>query len=270
MADTTARSGTHDVEGVGARVGEEPVPTVIVDDLHVVYRVHSGARGGNAVSSLLRVVRGQQPQSSLREVHAVRGVSFTAYRGEALGLVGRNGSGKSTLLRAVAGLLPADRGAVYTGGQPSLLGVNAALLNDLSGERNVVLGLLAMGMSREETALKYDEVVEFSGVGDFINLPMATYSSGMAARLRFAIASAKTHDVLLVDEALATGDAQFRTKSDKRIRELRDAAGTVVLVSHQLQVIRDTCDRVIWLDEGVVTMDGPTEEVVSAYEAAYR
>jgi len=250
--------------------GAGNVPTVIADDLHVVYRVHSAAAGGNAATSLLRMVRRQQPQATMREVHAVRGVSFTAYRGEAVGVIGRNGSGKSTLLRAVAGLLPAERGAVYTEGQPSLLGVNAALMNDLSGERNVVLGCLAMGMTREETAQKYDDVIDFSGVGDFINLPMSTYSSGMAARLRFAIASAKTHDVLLVDEALATGDAEFRNKSDERIRELRAAAGTVLLVSHQLQVIRDTCDRVIWLDKGLLTMDGPTEDVVSAYEEACR
>jgi teichoic acid transport system ATP-binding protein len=196
-------------------------------------------------------------------------VSFRAYRGEAVGLVGRNGSGKSTLLRAVAGLIPADKGVVFTEGQPSLLGVNAALMNNMTGERNVVLGCLAMGMTPAEVAARYDDVVDFSGVGDFIGLPMSTYSSGMAARLRFAIASAKTHDVLLVDEALATGDAEFRRKSENRIRELRDEAGTVFLVSHQLSVVRETCDRVIWLDAGLIKMDGPADEVVDAYEAEY-
>ena len=160
----------------------------------------------------------------MRKVHAVAGVSFTAYRGEAIGLIGSNGSGKSTLLRAIAGLLPAESGKVYTDGQPSLLGVNAALMNDLTGERNVILGGLAMGMSREEIRERYQEIVDFSGInekGDFITLPMRTYSSGMAARLRFSIAAAKDHDVLMIDEALATGDRSFQKRSEDRIRELR-------------------------------------------------
>jgi teichoic acid transport system ATP-binding protein len=205
----------------------------------------------------------------VREVHAVRGVSFVAYRGEAIGLIGSNGSGKSTLLRAIAGLLPPESGRVYTDGQPSLLGVNAALMNDLTGERNVILGGLAMGMSREEIEARYEQIVEFSGInekGDFISLPMRTYSSGMAARLRFSIAAAKDHDVLMIDEALATGDRKFQKRSEERIRELRAEAGTVFLVSHNNKSIRDTCDRVLWLEKGELRMDGPTEEVLRAYE----
>jgi teichoic acid transport system ATP-binding protein len=199
----------------------------------------------------------------------VRGVSFTAYRGEAVGLIGSNGSGKSTLLRAIAGLLPPESGRVFTDGQPSLLGVNAALMNDLTGERNVILGGLAMGMSNEEVREKYDGIVEFSGInekGDFISLPMRTYSSGMAARLRFSIAAAKNHDVLMIDEALATGDRKFQKRSEDRIRELRQEAGTVFLVSHNNKSIRDTCDRVLWLEKGDLRMDGPTDEVIKAYE----
>ena len=162
-------------------------------------------------------------------------MSFAAYEGEAIGLIGSNGSGKSTLLRAIAGLLPPASGAVYTKRQPSLLGVNAALLNDLSGERNVMLGCLAMGMRRAEAKARVQEIIEFSGInerGDFASLPMRTYSSGMSARLRFAIAAAKNHDVLLIDEALATGDAKFRRRSEERVHELRAGAGTVFLVSH--------------------------------------
>ncbi|ESU50647.1 putative ABC transporter ATP-binding protein [Streptomyces sp. HCCB10043] len=202
-------------------------------------------------------------------MHAVRGVSFTAYRGEAIGLIGTNGSGKSTLLRAIAGLLPTESGHVYTDGQPSLLGVNAALMSDLTGERNVVLGGLAMGMTQAEIRSRYQEIVDFSGInekGDFITLPMRTYSSGMAARLRFSIAAAKNHDVLMIDEALATGDRKFRIRSEERIRELRKEAGTVFLVSHNNKSIRDTCDRALWLEKGELLMDGPTEEVLKAYE----
>ncbi|MFF5173177.1 ABC transporter ATP-binding protein [Micromonospora sp. NPDC000089] len=249
---------------------EERIPTVVVDDAHVIYRVHKGATGGTTPVAAFRRLVKRTNAPNVQEVHAVRGVSFTAYRGEAVGLIGTNGSGKSTILRAIAGLLPVNGGAVYTQGQPSLLGVNAALLNDLSGERNVILGCLAMGMSPEEVAQRAPEIIEFSGInerGDFASLPMRTYSSGMAARLRFAIAAAKKHDVLLIDEALATGDDAFRKRSEQRVRELREGAGTVFLVSHQLSSVRDTCERTIWLESGVIRMDGPTDEVIKAYTA---
>ncbi|MFJ5550337.1 ABC transporter ATP-binding protein [Streptomyces sp. NPDC093225] len=248
------------------------VPTVIADNVHIVYRVNTGGGGrGSATAALSKIMRGKKGEASrgVRKVHAVRGVSFTAYRGEAIGLIGSNGSGKSTLLRAIAGLLPCESGKVYTDGQPSLLGVNAALMNDLTGERNVMLGGLAMGMSREQIKQRYEGIVDFSGInekGDFISLPMRTYSSGMAARLRFSIAAAKDHDVLMIDEALATGDRKFQIRSEERIRELRKEAGTVFLVSHSNKSIRDTCTRVLWLERGELLMDGPTEEVVAAYE----
>lgn len=235
------------------------VPTVIADDLHIVYRVYGGGGRGNATAALRRIVR-REPSARVREVHAVRGVSFVAYRGEAIGLIGTNGSGKSTLLRAIAGLLPAERGRVYTDGQPSLLGVNAALMNDLTGERNVILGGLAMGMTREQIRERYQSIVEFSGINekdDFISLPMRTYSSGMQARLRFAIAAAKDHDVLMIDEALATGDKKFQRRSEARIREMRGEAGTVFLVSHNNKSIRDTCDRVLWLEKGSWSWTAP-------------
>jgi|UPI00048FE863 teichoic acid transport system ATP-binding protein len=253
--------------GKQASGASERRPTVVVDNLHVVYRVvGAGKKNGNAASALGRLLRGAKP-AGVREVHALKGISFVAYEGEAIGVIGRNGSGKSTLMRAIAGLLPAHKGAVYAQGQPSFLGVNAALISGLSGLRNIELGCLAMGMSREEMKAKRDEIIEFSGLGEFIDMPMRTYSSGMGARLRFAIAAAKTHDVLLVDEALATGDKEFRKKSEQRIRELRDAAGTVFLVSHSMKSITDTCDRTIWVDKGKLRMDGPTKEVVKAYLA---
>ncbi len=208
----------------------------------MVYRVNgTGAGRGTATAALNRMLRRRQTEkaSGVRRVHAVRNVSFVAYRGEAIGLIGTNGSGKSTLLKAVAGLLPVENGRIYTDGQPSLLGVNAALMADLTGERNVLLGGLAMGMSREEVKERYQGIVDFSGInekGDFITLPMRTYSSGMAARLRFSIAAAKDHDVLLVDEALATGDRSFQKRSEARIRELRKHAGTGVPGQPQQQV----------------------------------
>ncbi len=244
-------------------------PMVVVDNLHVVYRVF-GSRSdkGTAATALWRMLR-RQRRPSVREVHAIRGVSFVANRGDAVGVIGRNGSGKSTLLRAIAGLLPPEQGAVYTTGHASLLGVNAALLDDLTGERNVVVCGLAMGMTPREVKDKYQGIVDFSGVGDFINLPMRAYSTGMGSRLRFAIASARSHEVLLIDEALVTGDAEFRVRSRQRIEELRAQAGTVFIVAHSMAQIEETCNRVIWLEKGQIVRAGddvPT--IIDAYLAA--
>ena len=249
--------------------GDDRVPTVVVDDVHITYKVNGARTGRGSATSALSRIASRRRSPGVREVHAVKGVSFAAYKGEAIGLIGSNGSGKSTLLKAVAGLLPPTRGRVHTQGQPSLLGVNAALMGDLTGERNVVLGGLAMGMTREQIRERYQDIVDFSGInekGDFITLPMRTYSSGMAARLRFSIAAAKDHDVLMIDEALATGDRKFQKRSEARIRELREQAGTVFLVSHNNKSIRDTCDRVLWLERGELRLDGPTEEVLKEYE----
>jgi teichoic acid transport system ATP-binding protein len=243
----------------------EAHPTVIVDGLHVVYRVYaSSTEKGTAASALKRVLL-RQRRPATREVHAIRGLSFVAYEGDAIGVIGRNGSGKSTLMRAIAGLLPATQGAVYAHGQPSLLGINAALMPNLTGKRNVELGCLAMGMTPAQLGEAYDDIVEFSGLGEFINMPMRTYSSGMGARLRFAIAAAMSHDVLLIDEALATGDKEFRARSEERIRQRRAEAGTVFLVSHSMNTVRDTCNRVIWINKGRIRMDGDAETVVDAY-----
>jgi teichoic acid transport system ATP-binding protein len=236
-------------------------PMVVVDDLHVVYRVFgAGGDRGTAAAALLRIL-GHKTRGSIREVHAIRGVSLVAYRGDAVGVIGRNGSGKTTLMRAIAGVLPAEQGNVYTDGEAALLGVNAALMDDLTGERNVVLGCLAMGMSKQETKDKYQSIVDFSGVERSINLPMKAYSSGMGSRLRFAIAAAKSQDILLIDEALATGDAEFRVKSHARIVELRKEAGTVFLVAHNLEEIELTCNRVVWMELGKVVEQG--EDVIA-------
>ncbi|MGQ4490484.1 ABC transporter ATP-binding protein [Streptomyces sp. 372A] len=250
-------------------MADSRVPTVVVDDVHITYKVNGARTGRGSATSALSRIASRRQAPGVREVHAVRGVSFAAYKGEAIGLIGSNGSGKSTLLKAIAGLLPTAKGRVHTHGQPSLLGVNAALMSDLTGERNVMLGGLAMGMSREEIRERYDGIVEFSGIndkGDFITLPMRTYSSGMGARLRFSIAAAKNHDVLLIDEALSTGDARFQQRSKARILELREQAGTVFLVSHHNKSITETCDRALWLESGTLRMDGPAKDVMKEYE----
>ncbi len=238
-------------------------PVVIVDDVHVEYKVFATGKRPTAADSGRRL---GQRQRQTRTVHALKGVSFTAYENDSIGIIGSNGSGKSTLMRAIVGLTPVSRGAIYASSRPSLLGVGAALIKDLSGERNVVLGGLALGLTMEEIEARYDEIVDFSGLRKFIELPMRTYSSGMTARLKFAIATARTHDILIVDEALAVGDQKFRNRSESRIREIRDNAGTVFLVSHSMRSIRDTCNRVVWIEKGDLVMDGEADEVIAAYE----
>ncbi|MFL6089214.1 MAG: ABC transporter ATP-binding protein [Aeromicrobium sp.] len=238
-------------------------PAVIVDDVHVVYHVlvtGKRVKGVEAQSGVLK--RGRQT----KHVHALKGVSFTAYEGENIGVIGTNGSGKSTLMRAIVGLTPTSQGSIYAMSRPAMLGVGAALLRDLSGARNVMLGGLALGMTVAEVEEQYDRIVDFSGIRDFIDYPMRTYSSGMNARLKFAIATAQTHEILIVDEALGVGDKDFRNRSEGRIREIRDAAGTVFLVSHSMNSIRETCDRVIWIEKGVLMMDGDPDEVIKAYD----
>ncbi|GAB3987385.1 ABC transporter ATP-binding protein [Actinoallomurus acanthiterrae] len=258
-------SGAPDGSAPPVVIDPNREPIVVVDDLHIIYRVYGAGGKGNANNALKRIMR-REHRPSMKEVHAIRGMSFIAYKGDAIGVIGTNGSGKSTLLKAIAGLLPPQRGGVYTEGQPSLLGVNAALMNDLTGERNIVLGCLAMGMRPDEVKQKYDEIVKFAGLKEgFIQLPMNAYSSGMGSRLRFAIAASKSHDVLLIDEALATGDAKFRRKSAAKIDELREEAGAVFLVAHQLDSIKEMCNRVLWVDEGRLVMDGDTDTVVDAY-----
>jgi teichoic acid transport system ATP-binding protein len=241
-------------------------PVVIVDDVHVEYKVFATGKRPSAADRKSLKLRGRGKQ--MRTVHALKGVSFTAHQNDSIGVIGTNGSGKSTLMRAIAGLTPTSQGAIYSQSRPSLLGVGAALLKDLSGERNVILGGLAMGFTMEEIEERYDDVVSFAGIEKFIDLPMRAYSSGMTARLKFAIASMATHEILIVDEALAVGDRKFRQRSEARIREIRDNAGTVFLVSHSMQSIKDTCSRVIWLDQGTLIMDGDPDEVIQEYHKA--
>lgn len=212
------------------------------------------------------VLRGQRPDA--RVIEAVRGVTFDVAVGESVGLIGPNGSGKTSLLQATTGLLPLSGGQVLVRSTPAFLGVQAVLRPHLTGWRNIQLGLLAQGLNNSEALDQSGEVGEFTGLDDFLNLRMETYSSGMRARLHFAVATALAPEILLIDEALAVGDREFRDKSASRLDEHRAAAGTVLLVSHNLAEIRRSCSRVIWLQEGLVVADGSTGDVLAAYEAS--
>lgn len=242
--------------------GTAPV-TVAVDGLHVKYKVYADRH-----LTLRRLVAQRFGGRDATIVHAVRGVSIVVHEGEAVGIVGANGSGKSTLLAAVAGLLPPSEGRVLVSSQPTLLGVNAALKPELSGRRNIVIGALAMGLTMTEVDAELEAVTEYTELDDSaLNRPLRTYSSGMRARLAFAVATLRTPDILLIDEALAVGDRYFRAKSLERIREMQADAGTILMVTHNLNEIRSTCSRAIWIDQGEVHADGPVEDVLAAYEA---
>ncbi|MBB5830381.1 ABC transporter ATP-binding protein [Brachybacterium aquaticum] len=258
-------------------LGTAPAPEVpsdqlslVVNDLHVSYRVLGARKVGHGPTRDWgvrdRLVRRGAKQAPIREVKAVRGITFAAKHGEAIGIIGVNGSGKSTLLRAIAGLIPPAAGTVHVAGNPALLGVNAVLMKDLSGERNIMIGALALGLSRKQVQERFDDIVDFAEIGDFVSLPMKSYSSGMGARLRFSISASAVPDILMIDEALATGDAGFRAKSKAKMDEIRESAGTVFLVSHSLATIQTMCTRVLWVHEGKLVMDGAPNVVCRRYK----
>jgi ABC-type polysaccharide/polyol phosphate transport system ATPase subunit len=239
-------------------------PNIIAENVQVRYTVNTNDPGHRA-KGLRRVghaLRGRQGQTTVR---ALRGVNFVAREGEMVGIVGANGSGKSTFLRNVAGVEQPDRGRILVRYQPLLLGVSAALQPALSGSENVRLGCLAMGLSPEEAAEAFDYVVELSALGAAIHRPMGTYSSGMGARLRFAIALAARPKIMLIDEALSTGDATFAERSERAMDELLAEAGTVLLVNHAAKVIQELCTRAVWMHKGEILMNGPAEAVAEKY-----
>ena len=233
--------------------------SVRITDLEVRYPVYE------EITSTTHNRLGRFRQRRSVDVHAIKGITADFMTGQA---IGSNGSGKSTLLRTIAGLQPKSAGSVHVRGEAHLLGVNAALKSELSGFRNVMLGGLAMGLSHDEVHSKMDELVDFSGLGDAMGRPMRTYSSGMRARLTFSIATLRIPEILLIDEALAVGDRSFRAKSLEKIREIQREANSIVMVTHNLNEIRETCTRVLWLDQGRVVADGDVETVLESYESS--
>lgn len=243
---------------------DQQEPNIIAENVQVRYTVSTNDPGqrGKGIRRLTNVVAGRQGQTTVR---ALRGVNFVAREGEMVGVVGANGSGKSTFLRNVAGVEQPDRGRILVRYQPVLLGVSAALQPALSGGENVRLGCLAMGLSPDEAAEAFDFVVELSALGSAIHRPMGTYSSGMGSRLRFAIALAARPKILLIDEALSTGDATFAERSERAMDELLAEAGTVLLVNHAAKVIQELCTRAVWMHRGEILMNGPAEAVAEKY-----
>jgi len=212
-------------------------------------------------------LQGIRPRSENREFWALRGISFSVRRGETLGVIGPNGSGKSTLLRVIGGIYLPDEGKVETKGRVSmLLSLTAGVQPELSGRDNILLIGMLMGFPYKHICSHLEEIIEFSELGEFIEAPVKTYSSGMLARLGFAIAAHLECDILLIDEILGVGDEQFRAKSQAKIRELINQERTVILVSHNLKAIRQFSTSCLWLDKGTMRAYGDPDEVIASYE----
>ena len=235
---------------------------ISVEDVSVTYRT-SFERAPTLRSTVTRLGRRERV---VREVEAVRNVTFDVPHGTVLGVVGANGAGKSTLVRTIAGILPPNEGRIEVHGRVStLLALGVGFNRKLSGRENVVLGGLAAGIKREQLAEKYDDIVKFAELEDFIDMPMRTYSSGMYGRLAFSVAVNMEPDILLIDEALSAGDARFRRKSAEKMRELCGEDRTVILVSHALGTIKELADQAIWMHKGELRMWDDPESVVTAY-----
>lgn len=198
---------------------------------------------------------------------AVRGVSFDVSKGEILGIIGKNGSGKSTLLRAIAGVFSPNRGTIdLKGHSVSLLSLGVGFKDTLTGRDNIFLSGMLLGFHKEQIREKEEAIIEFSELGSFIDMPVKTYSSGMYSKLAFAITSSLETDIMLVDEVLSVGDEHFKKKSMARMEELiGDKNRTVLIVSHTIETLQKLCDRILWMNDGLVTEIGGTEQVLKRY-----
>ncbi|RME60798.1 ABC transporter ATP-binding protein [Candidatus Parcubacteria bacterium] len=199
---------------------------------------------------------------------ALKNISFDLYGGETLGVIGRNGVGKSTLLRIMAGIIEPDKGEVIINNVTvSLLSLQAGFIGHLTGRENAVLSGMMLGLEKKEILSRISEIQDYSGIGDFFDQPVHVYSTGMKSRLGFSIAINIAPDVILLDEVLGVGDVDFKAKSAKLLQERMRSNETFVLVSHNVNRLRELCDRVVWIEDGVVIMQGGANEVLDAYLA---
>lgn len=199
---------------------------------------------------------------------AIHGISFSVPKGQIMGIVGKNGSGKSTLLRAIAGIFSPDEGEINLFGHTvSLLALGVGFQKKLSGRENIMLAGMLLGFSENEVRAKMNEIIEFADLGDFIDKPVVTYSSGMHSKLSFAITAILETEIMLIDEVLSVGDSKFKKKSYKKMKELiSNEDRTVVIVSHSTSTLDKLCDTILWMHDGNIMMQGPTEEILPKYE----
>lgn len=246
--------------------GPAPHRLLVATDVHVSYEVFHRRR-----PSITELVgrRAREPRLAKR-ILAVRGVSLTIREGDAVGVIGGNGSGKSSLMRALAGVQEIERGVVRAATRPTLLGTQAALKGAWTGWQSIEVGLLAHGVPKEDREALREDIAEFTELGRYLDLPTEVYSSGMKARLYFAINTAVAADLLIVDESLGTGDAAFRERATARMQWHLQGASGIVLVSHSMGLIGDLCQRVLWMHRGRIELEGTPDEVIPAYQKAAR
>ena len=235
-------------------------PAITVENVTETFRLYQ-ERPSGLKERLYRFRR-----SSYTELNAVEQLSFVVQHGESIAVIGHNGSGKSTLLKLLARILPPDEGTVDTNGRvASLLELGAGFHGDLTGRENIHLNGAILGLTRSEIEERFDEIVDFAGIRPLLDTPVRAYSSGLYVRLGFAIAVTVDPDILLVDEVLAVGDAEFQDRSLTRMQRFREEGKTFVLVSHDLDAVREMCDRTIVLEQGRIVFDGPVTEGVELY-----
>lgn len=240
------------------RISDPPPPRIVVEDVHKDFKLrHTHSFKETFVAALRR-----KPLTT--DFHALDGIDFEIGEGESVALLGFNGSGKSTMLKLVSGVLTPDRGRVLTRGRVAgLIEVGAGFHPDLSGRENIYLNAAILGMSRKETEERFDDIVAFSEIEQFIDTEVKHYSSGMFLRLAFSVAIHTEVDILLIDEILSVGDEPFQQKCLARIRELQSAGKTLVVVSHDLHMVSHLCERGILLRNGRVEFDGPSADAVA-------
>lgn len=220
------------------------------------------------IGLLREIVTGRVKKKSTRLFRALEKISLDVKKGEVVGLMGANGSGKSTLLRVIAGIYAPDEGSVQVRGRVTLLaGIGTGFQLDLTGRENIMLTGSIYGYSKMEISKMEEEIIEFSGIGEFIDQPIRTYSAGMRARLGFAIVSNLEPDILLLDEVMSVGDTDFRQKSRNKIEQLIKGDATVVIVSHSKSIIKSMCDRVFAIEDGKIITDGSIETALEYYES---
>jgi lipopolysaccharide transport system ATP-binding protein len=245
--------------------------TVVGEGLSKRYRIGEYKAGYETLRDTIshgvrRALRLEHVDHSLEELWALRGVSFTVEEGEVVGFIGKNGAGKSTLLKILTRITPPTEGTASIRGRVgSILEVGTGFHPELTGRENTYLNGAILGMSRREIRSKFDEIVEFSGIGKFIDTPVKRYSSGMYVRLAFAVAAHLDPEVLIIDEVLAVGDYEFQQRCMGRIEDISNSGRTVLFVSHDMQAITRLCNRAYWLDGGIVRAEGAADEVVSRY-----
>jgi teichoic acid transport system ATP-binding protein len=235
-----------------------------IEDLSLRYRVSVESR----VTLKNAVMRaGRREKRRVRTIEAIKNLTIDIPHGSVVGVVGANGAGKSTLMRSIAGILPPTEGRIIVNGKVStLLSLGVGFNGTLSGRDNVILGGLAAGLDREVLEAKFEDIASFADLPDgFIDLPMRTYSAGMYGRLAFSVAVNMTPDILLIDEALATGDAAFKEKSFDKMRQLCEEARTIVIVSHALGILNELCTSAMWLNKGQMLAYGEVEKVTDQY-----